>query len=130
MEEEKFRKIVEEELKFIPDKFLKRLNNVDICVEGEPSHFQLKKLGTRKDGLLLGLYEGVPQTQRGNYAQALPDKITIFKKAIEQISKNNEEIRENIRIVIWHEVAHHFGLNEDEVRRLEKERRRRNVFKK
>jgi len=127
---EKFEELVNEAIKTIPKKFLDRLSNVDICVENEPSSFQLQKLRMRKGSLLFGLYEGFPQTKRGNYAQVLPDKITIFKKSIEQATKSKEKIKEIVKNTVWHEIAHHFGLNEEEVRRAERKRIKKEAEKK
>ncbi len=120
---EKFEKIIQEEIRSIPEKFLKELTNVEICVEDNPTPFQLGKLNQRGYSLLLGLYEGIPKTKRANYAQVLPDKITLFQKPLEKVSKSEKDLRKNIRNTIWHEIAHHFGLNEEEVREAERKRR-------
>jgi len=99
------------------------LKNVDICIEDEPTPFQLKKLKAKKGSLIFGLYEGIPQTKRRYYAQVLPDKITIFKKSIEKIAKSEEEIKKRVKNTVWHEIAHHFGMSERQVRGAEKKRR-------
>ncbi len=72
-------------------------------------------------GNLLGLYQGIPKTTWGRSAVSgrLPDKITIFKKNIEKSAKTKEKIEELIKIVVWHEIAHHFGFEEEGVRKLE-----------
>ena len=125
MTKEEFKEIVEEGIRAIPKRFLEKLENVDICIEEEPAPFQLKKLRVKKNSLLFGLYEGIPQTERRHYAQVLPDKITIFKKPIEKVARSKEEIKEIAKNTIWHEVAHHFGMNEKRVREVEKNRRRK-----
>jgi len=125
MTKEEFEKIVEEGIRAIPKRFLEKLENVDICIEEEPAPFQLKKLRVKKNSLLFGLYEGIPQTERRYYAQVLPDKITIFKKPIEKIAHSKEEIKEIAKNTVWHEIAHHFGMNEKKVREIEKKRRRK-----
>ena len=122
MRKEEFERIVEEGIRSIPPKFLEKLENIDICVEEEPTSFQLEKLKRRKGVLLFGLYEGVPQTKRGHYGQVLPDKITIFKKPIEEVAKTEEEIKEKVKEVVWHEIAHHFGMDEKRVREAQKKR--------
>ena len=94
---EKFEKLVEQGIKDIPEKFLKKLVNVEIVVEENPSSEQLLKLKIRKNMLLFGLYEGVPQTKRWGYGQVLPDKITIFKKPIEQAAQSDEEIKKIVK---------------------------------
>ncbi len=122
MEAEEFEKLVREGIEEIPKKFLGMLENVDIVVEEEPTSFQKRKLGYRKNSLILGLYEGIPRIKRANYAQVLPDKITIFKNSIEQVASSRESIKKIVRETVWHEIAHHFGLSEEEIRRKERKR--------
>lgn len=142
MTKEKFEEIVNEGIKAIPKGFLEKLNNVDICIEEEPTSFQLKRLSSfvkttedkrakkgaschpkpRRRMVIFGLYEGIPQTKRRHYAQVLPDKITIFKRSIEQIAHSEKEIKEIVKNTVWHEIAHHFGMNENQVRKAEKKR--------
>ena len=123
MEEEKFKKLVEEGIKKIPEKFRKLMENVAIVIQDVPTESQLKKVNLSNKNLLLGLYEGVPKTKRGDYyANVLPDKITIFKKNIERVAKTDQEIEKTVTITVWHEIAHHFGLNEKEVRDLERKK--------
>jgi predicted Zn-dependent protease with MMP-like domain len=124
---EEFEQLVDQAIKDIPDNFLKRLRNVEIIVEQEPSQEQKAKLKIRKNVLLFGLYEGVPQTKRWGYGQVLPDKITIFKKPIEQVAQSEQEIKEIVKETVWHEIAHHFGLDEEKVRQVAQ--KRKNNFK-
>jgi predicted Zn-dependent protease with MMP-like domain len=74
---------------------------------------------------LFGLYEGVPQTKRGNpYALILPDKITIFRLPIEHsTAADPAAIKEIVKNTVWHEVAHHFGMDEQQVRTAERKKR-------
>jgi len=123
MTNEKFEKIVKEGIKAIPQKFLEKLENVDIIVEELPTKEQLGKLKIRNGFLLFGLYEGVPQTKRWHYGQVLPDKITIFKKPIEKVAKTEIEIKEIVKNTVWHEIAHHFGMSEVQVRKAEAKRK-------
>ncbi len=119
-----FEKIVEEGIKAIPEKFLQKLDNVAIIIEDEPMPAQRKKLNLRQGWTLFGLYEGVPQTRRGvNYSAALPDKITIFQKSIEAAARHEEDMKEIVKNTVWHEIAHHFGMNEVRVRQAEAKRR-------
>jgi len=118
-----FEELVNQGIAQIPEKFLKKLKNVAIVVEEEPSAEQIKKMKLRKDYILFGLYEGVPQIKRGVYYSALPDKITIFKNSIEQYARTPDEIKEIVKNTVWHEIAHHFGLDENEVRRIERRRK-------
>lgn len=125
MTREKFEKIVAEGIDDIPERFLEKLNNVAVVIEDEPTSLQKKKLKIRSDWTLFGLYEGVPQVSRGvNYSGVLPDKITIFQKPIEAAAKNDKEIKEIAKNTIWHEIAHHFGMDEKRVRQAEAKRKK------
>lgn len=97
----------------VPAEFLTKLDNVAILVEDRPSAEQLNKMKVDKNHVLFGLYEGIPQTRRTiYYGNVLPDKITIFQKTIEQYAETPEEIRRLVRDTVRHEVAHHFGSDE------------------
>lgn len=115
-----FEKIVEEGIKAIPEKFLRKLSNVTIIIEDEPTPVQKKKLNIRPNWTLFGLYEGVPQLERGaNYTAVLPDRITIFQKPIEAAAGDEKDIKEIVKNTVWHEIAHHFGMSEARVRQAE-----------
>ncbi len=120
--DERFAKYVSEAIDDLPGNIIERLSNVAIVIEDEPSPEQRKKLNLRKGEALLGLYEGIPQTERGSSYQGLPDKITIFKNSIELSAETKEDIKRIVRTTVWHEVAHHFGMEEDEVKIEEKRR--------
>lgn len=120
---EDFEKIVEKGILAIPEKFLKMLNNVEVVTEENPNREQLKKLRLGMGYQLFGLYEGVPKIKRWDYGQVLPDKITIFQAPIEKASSSEEEIKETVKNVVWHEIAHHFGMDEKKIRGLEKNRK-------
>lgn len=116
-----FEKLVQESLEGLPENIRQKIENVAIVVESFPSDEQARKTGTRQNSFLLGLYEGVPQNTWGKgFGGNLPDKITIFQNAIETFAKTSEDIKKMVRHVVWHEIAHHFGFNEKEVRKLEK----------
>lgn len=120
MQREEFEKLVAEALDGIPPEFLARLKNVAVVVEDEPNAEQLKKLKMRNDLTLLGLYEGVPLTKRGQYSMALPDKISIFKNPIELVAPTAEEIKKLVQDTVKHEIAHHFGSDERGARKAAK----------
>lgn len=121
MEKEIFEKLVQEGISAIPEKFVSKLENVAIVVEAEPTAQQREKLKLRENFTLFGLYEGVPQTKRGpNYGMTLPDKITIFQQPIEQYAHSEEEIKKIVCDTVWHEIAHHFGSDEQRVREAQK----------
>lgn len=119
---EKFEKIVDEAVAEIPKKFLDKLSNVAIVVQEFPNPNQLLKLGIKSEKgsarpyLLLGLYEGVPQTKRWGGGGIFPDKITIFKNSIEYLSSSEEDVRRIVSDTVKHEIAHHFGMSEGQIR--------------
>lgn len=116
MKKEEFETLVNEAMQTLPEYFLEKLKNVAIVIEDLPNELQLNHVGCNSPYSLLGLYEGVPQTQRGSYNRAMPDKISLFQKNIEAISNNEPEIMKRvIRDTLWHEIGHHFGMNEQEV---------------
>jgi predicted Zn-dependent protease with MMP-like domain len=121
-----FEKLVQEATLTLHKEIQEKMENVVICVAQNPSQFELKKAGTRISGTLLGLYQGFPKTVwgRNNISGRLPDKITIFQDSIERLAKTEEDTKELVRIVVWHEIAHHFGFNEKQVRGLEAKWRR------
>jgi len=124
MNQDEFEKLVSKALLILPKKIRQKMENIAICVEKRPSEEQLRKIGLRHGGFLLGLYEGIPQTVWGKgFGGNLPDKITIFQEAIENFATRPEEIKELIKNVVWHEIAHHFGLSERGVKLLEQKRR-------
>ncbi len=121
-----FETLVADGLAAIPEKFRKLLNNVAVVVEGEPSEGQRRKMRLRSDMTLFGLYEGVPQSRRGsNYSWVLPDKITIFMNPILSHSRSLDDAKRIVRDTVWHEIAHHFGMDEVRVRKAEQKRGRR-----
>ncbi|MDE2071634.1 MAG: metallopeptidase family protein [Patescibacteria group bacterium] len=119
MTREEFEKLVEEEFpRAVPEKFHHLLHNVDFLVEDEPDARTRAEHGLKDDETLLGLYRGVPHTARGDMygvGATLPDSITLYQKPIEDEAAHAGDVRMVIRETIWHEVAHHFGFDEDQV---------------
>lgn len=116
LSDNEFEKIVGEAIDAIPEKYFKHIENVVFTVENEPSAEQRHKFHLVNGRTLYGLYEGIPLTARGtNYSHVLPDKITIFKHPIEFTSHNIDDVREQVRHTVWHEVAHYFGLGHDQI---------------
>ena len=118
MERERFEKLVAEALEQIPDEIGGRLDNVDIVVADWPTPEQLIGSGIDEGEYLLGLYEGLPLTERYDYNMVLPDKITLFQHAIESICTTDEEVVHEIRDTVAHEVAHHFGIDDDRLHEM------------
>ncbi len=120
MQKERFEALVARALDELPLEFQSRLENVDVVVEDQPTSRQLGRVRLRSHTQLLGLYEGVPQTKRGrHYGMVVPDKITIFQKPIEATARSDKEIETEVQRVVRHEIAHHFGTDEETLRRLE-----------
>ncbi|HEX7361219.1 MAG TPA: metallopeptidase family protein [Bryobacteraceae bacterium] len=104
------------------------MNNVAIVVEDEPAQAQLRARGVAPGSTLLGLYEGRPLTQRSVFEGFhLPDRITIFQRPHERIARSREHLEHLVEETLWHEIAHHFGMNEREVRAAERLRRMRRL---
>ena len=116
MNTEEFESIAQEELEKLPEKFVHNLDNVHVVVEDQPSDERWGK--NRQGGVLLGLYEGFPLPFRGTgygTAPVVPDRITLYKKNIEAVARGS--VREEIRNVLIHEIAHYYGMTDEEIRR-------------
>lgn len=125
MSPEEFEQLVGEAMDSLPAEFIEKLDNVVITVEDYPTPPQMKKLRLRPWTRLLGLHEGVSLRGRTSiYTNSLPDKITIFRIPILSISRTIDEVRENVRSVVLHEIAHAFGFTEEQVRDAEERRTR------
>jgi predicted Zn-dependent protease with MMP-like domain len=124
-----FDEIVERALRNIPARFRRRMSNVAVVVEDEPALTQLKAKGVSPGSSLLGLYEGRPLAHRSVFEfSRLPDRITIFQGPHERIARNREDLERLVEQTLWHEIAHHFGMNEREVRAAERLRRMRRLW--
>ncbi|MDO8469953.1 MAG: metallopeptidase family protein [bacterium] len=119
---EQFEKLVARGIDAISERFLRELENVVIVVEDEPTDVQLKSLGIGDDEFLFGLYEGVSALEGGHYHRGMPDKITLFHLEIEDAAETEADLTEIVTDTVWHEIAHHLGLDEHEVRAAERRR--------
>lgn len=113
-----FEELVRDALTRIPSGILRHLENVDVVVEDRATDSQLLGSGIPACRQLLGLYEGIPLPNRYDYDMILPDKITLFKNAIEDICSNDDEVIKEIRLTLIHEIAHHFGMEDSELEEL------------
>lgn len=105
---EEFEELVRDALDGIPEEFAEMMDNVAVVVEDDPP----------QDGLL-GLYQGVPLTERGDwYAGVLPDRISIYRNPICAISSSPDEVAEEVKVTIVHEIAHHFGIDDEQLHEL------------
>ena len=121
---QEFDAVVERALKRIPSRFRRRLENVAIMVEREPSARQLANGRVPRGDTLLGLYEGRPLPVRSvSESFAMPDRITIFQGPIERMSRSYADLEQIVYETLWHEIAHYFGLDERQVRAAERRRR-------
>ena len=115
-----FEDFIQESMDELPAEYIDNLNNVAIVLEDEPSPAQRKQLKLRCNSLLFGLYEGIPLTRRGTGAtMAPPDKITLFKLPILAVTHDLPSLKEHIKRTLWHEIAHHYGLDHDRIHELE-----------
>lgn len=118
--------VIRDALDRLPALFRRRLDNVGFVLEEEPSPELRRSLGLRLDEDLLGLYQGVPHSRRGtDYGQVLPDKITFFRRPLAARCRDQRELQEEVYGVLWHEIGHHFGFDDRQLRRLEQQARRR-----
>ncbi|MCL5666832.1 MAG: metallopeptidase family protein [Patescibacteria group bacterium] len=112
MTREEFEQHINRAVEALPESIKEKMDNVEIVLED----------GESPNNSLFGLYHGVSQLHRGStygYNPVLPDKITIWKGTIERFAGSENLIPNLIRRVVWHEIGHHFGFNEEEIRKLE-----------
>jgi predicted Zn-dependent protease with MMP-like domain len=117
--DEEFQQLINQALEELPGEHVKNIKNVAILYEAEPAPEQRQKLALRHDQTLLGLYEGLPLSQRQGQARLLPDKITLFKRPLEWQSKDAQSLKEQIKHTLWHEIAHYYGLDHKRIHELE-----------
>ncbi len=148
MKKQEFEQIVADAFTQVPDRFRNKVNNVALLVEEEPSIETLKENDVPEGGTLFGLYKGIPLTERGDgygVGATLPDTITIFRGPIMRMAAEEsgvgeliawgeeptepmkKRIKRIVRDTMWHEIAHHFGMDEFEVE--EREETGTNEFK-
>ena len=107
-----FEQLINESVAALPESIRQKLNNVEIVLEE----------GESPNNSLFGLYHGVSQLHRGSsYGMnpTLPDKITIWKGTVERFAGSDDNIPKLVRRVVWHEIGHHFGFDEAQIRKLE-----------
>lgn len=115
-----FAALIAEVMDELPEKYMHALDNVAVVYADEPTEAQRIQMKLRSYETLFGLYEGIPQTARGaGYNLVLPDKITIFKNPLIHASHTPSELKAHVKHTLWHEIAHHFGLDHDRIHELE-----------
>ena len=121
MTRKEFEDVVKEALQELPPQFRNALENVDVVIEDEPDLGAVVRLGLGAKGRLLGLYQGVPLKNRTHYyGMVMPDKITLYKLNIERASRERRtDLCGEIKHVVQHEIAHHFGISDSRLRDLD-----------
>ena len=116
MSETDFEAAVSDALDRIPPDLAKTMNNVAIFIEDDYT----PQPGEDPDTVLLGLYEGVPLTERDSWwdAGSLPDRITIYRQPILDICETREDVIDEVTVTVVHEIAHHFGISDDRLHEL------------
>jgi predicted Zn-dependent protease with MMP-like domain len=110
MTRERFEELVAEALDTVPEELARLIDNCVVLVEDD---------APEDDPDLLGLYDGVPLTERDStYVMAVPDRITIFRNPTLAMCESDDEIVEEVRITVVHEIAHHFGIDDDRLHEL------------
>ena len=111
MSREEFEEAVADALDTVPPELARMMSNVVVLVEDE---------APADDAELLGLYEGIPLTERDSWwaAGSLPDRITIFRNSTLNICNSREDVVHEVRVTVVHEIAHHFGIDDDRLHDL------------
>lgn len=118
--DQEFDQLVTRAMNELPQEYITQLDNVAIVYADEPTDEQIQRMKIGNNHLLLGLYEGIPRTHRGTgYNLVLPDKITLFKRPILAVVHTKEALLEQIKRTLWHEIAHHYGLDHNRIDALE-----------
>ena len=119
MHRARFRRLVAAALESIPEALASRIENVEIIVRARPTAQEREATGMGPGRWLLGLYQGHPLTARSSYyGNTLPDRITIYQEAIEAICRTDAQVVTQVRKTVLHEVAHHFGIDDERLDEL------------
>jgi len=120
MDRKEFEELAVKAISELPEGFKDKLENVDVVIEDEPNMDTVKTMRLGSKGRLLGLYQGVPLKARTHYyGMVLPDKITLYKANIERVCRlQGLDVYDEVKHVIQHEIAHHFGISDGRLRDL------------
>jgi predicted Zn-dependent protease with MMP-like domain len=115
-----FEQLVAEALDDLPPFFQEKLDNVEVLVQPWPTPHEVRSVGLSRGHLLLGLYRGIPLTERTQaYNLVTPDTVTLFQGPIELVAgKDHQRVRDQVRHTVIHEIAHFFGISDDRLREL------------
>ena len=114
-----FDQMITDAMDELPQHYIAGLKNVLITFADEPTQEQRVQLKLHCNETLLGLYEGVPLTARGDGYANIPDRITLFKLPIMMHSHDEQSMRARIKHTLWHEIAHYYGLDHDRIHAVE-----------
>ncbi|MGC1177312.1 MAG: metallopeptidase family protein [Candidatus Saccharimonadales bacterium] len=117
--DEQFQELIDQALGELPGEHVKNIKNVAILYEIEPTPEQRITAKLKPYQTLLGLYEGVPLSQRQGQNRLFPDKITLFKGPLTRRATTPANLKEDIKHTLWHEIAHYYGLDHDRIAELE-----------
>ena len=122
---DKFDGILEEVLGQLPEHAQRLLEEVPLIAEDEPGPEVLEKMGVKGGAVLCGLYTGIPLMRRSvRHSGTLPDRINIYRRGIMEVARNRggksgeEDLKRQIRLTVLHEIGHHFGMGEGDLREL------------
>ena len=117
--DEEFQALINQAMNELPGEHVKNIKNVAILYEEVPTLAQRQQVHLGDNQTLLGLYEGLPLSKRQGMSRVYPDKITLFKRPLCYRSQSLAELKENIKHTLWHEIAHYYGLDHDQIHNLE-----------
>jgi predicted Zn-dependent protease with MMP-like domain len=115
---DRFERLVERALAAIPMPFAAALDEVAVVIEDEPSAHQLRENELAPDDTLYGLYEGVPRTEWGADSVPIPNKISLFRLPLEEDFPDPDDLADEVRVTVIHELAHHLGIDDERLEEL------------
>lgn len=113
--QEEFEHLIERALDGLPERFANLLDNVVVVAEDEPTAEDLAEVGLEPSDELLGLYRGVPLTERDSFYSTLPDQIVLYRGPLLRCCDNRRQLIREVRDTLVHELGHHFGLSDEEM---------------
>jgi len=113
--DDRFQELIDQALTELPGEHAASIKNIAILYEDIPTPEQREKLALRHDQTLLGLYEGTPLPRRQGMTPLFPDRITLFKLPLCARALNEATLKEDIKHTLWHEIAHYYGLDHDQI---------------
>ena len=115
---EDFEKLVRDALDGLPDEIESLMSNVDVVIEDLPTRKLAAEIDVDREGLL-GLYQGIPLTERGeSYFGVLPDRIALYRTNLERMARSRQELTQIVKKTVMHEIAHHFGIDDERLEEL------------